>query len=331
MKKTKILLSVITPTLNNEKYIKFFLDSLKKQNRLSFKLEILIVDGGSTDKTRAIAKKYGCRVINNPYVLADPGVNLGIKKAKGDIFMILATDNILRDKNDLNRIVEVFNDKTIMAAFPKHMSIKSDSIYTKYINNFTDPFNHFVYGYSANGRTFKKIYKTIENNNTYDIYDYSTNKNRPLIAVAQGFTVRKGFTRNRNSSFDDVLPVIELVRKKKKIAFVHGVYLYHHTVRDFKHFTNKQMWATINAFQKKKYGIAHRRNYLSDFQKNRIKLWPFYSLTIFPPFIYAVFHLIKDRDKLWILHPFLCIISAYTSVIAIFVFILNRNADYKRK
>lgn len=327
----KILLSIITPTLNNEKQIKFFLESLKKQKKKRYKLEILIVDGGSFDKTTLIAKKYKCRIIDNPFVLADPGVNLGIKKANGELLMILATDNILRESDSLEKMVSVFDNKDITAAFPIQKSISTDSIYTKYINNFTDPFNHFIYGYSANGRTFNKVYDVIESNSVYDVYDYLSSKNRPLIAVAQGFTVRRGFTRNRRDSFDDVLPVIELVRKNKKIAFVHSVKLYHHTVRDLRHFMNKQMWATINALQKKKYGIAHRRSYLSADQKNKIKLWPFYALTVFPTIIYAFYHLIKDRDKLWILHPFLCIISAYTSLAGTIIFILNKNAEYKRK
>jgi glycosyltransferase involved in cell wall biosynthesis len=331
MAKQNILLSIITPTLNNQKHIKNFLDSIKKQNFPKAKLEIIISDGGSTDKTIEIAKKMGARIVKNPYVYADPGVNLGIKAAKGEILMVLACDNIYEDKDALEKIVKVFDNKNITAVFPIHSSSDNDSVFTKYINTFTDPFNHFVYGYAANGRTFKKIYKTIESNEIYETYDYSSNSNKPLIAVAQGFTVRSGFTKSRKSEFDDILPVMELVNKKSKIAFAYSVKLYHHTVRDLKHFTNKQMWATINALQRKKYGIAHRKNYLSKSQQKRIKIWPLYCLSILPPFIYALYHIIKDRELMWIFHPFLCIISGYTSVFATLIFLLNKNAHYQRK
>lgn len=331
MKSEKIILSIITPTLNNQKDIKHFIESIKRQNFPKNKMEIVISDGGSVDETIKIAKKMGARVIKNPYVFADPGVNLGIKNAKGEILMILACDNIYEDRDALSKMVDIFKNKNITAAFPAHHSSKKDSIFTKYINTFTDPFNHFVYGYSSNGRTFKKIYKTLESNDVFETYDYLSNKNKPMIAVAQGFTVRSGFTRSRKSEFDDVLPVIELVNKKNKIAFAYSVKLYHHTVRDFKHFANKQVWATINALQKKKYGIAHRMNYLSPSQKNRIKVWPLYSLTIVPPFVYGTFHLVKDREKMWIFHPFLCIISGYSSAFGALKFFLNKNAEYKRK
>ncbi len=325
------LLSIVTPTLNNEKDIGNFIDSIRWQNFPSSKLEIVISDGGSKDKTIEIAEKMGARVIKNPHVFADPGVSLGIKAAKGEILMVLACDNIFEDKEAFNKMVKVFDNENITAAFPVHSSSRSDSIFTKYVNTFTDPFNHFVYGYSANGRTFKKIYKTIESNEIYDLYDFGSRADKPLIAVAQGFSVRSGFTRSRKSKFDDVLPVIELIEKKEKIAFVHSVKLYHHTIRDLRHFINKQVWATINALQRKNYGIAHRINYLSNSQQLRFKLWPFYSLTIVSPFLRALYYLLKDKEPMWIFHPFLCIISAYASVFGAFTFFINKNAEFKRK
>lgn len=331
MKKNKILLSIITPTLNNEKQIKYFLDTIRKQYSSGFNLEIIIVDGGSKDRTIEIAKKYKTRLIKNPFVLADPGVDLGIKNAKGDLLMILAVDNIFNDKNSLDKMIKVFEDKEITAAFPIHFSSANDSIFTKYINTFTDPFNHFVYGYAANGRTFDRVYKTLNKNNNYSVFDLKSSKNKPLIAVAQGFTVRGGFTRSSNSKFDDVLPVVELINKRKKIAFVHSVKLYHHTVRDLSHFLNKQMWATINALQGKKYGIAHRIDYLSNAQKLRTRIWPFYALSFVFPLVRGVYGLLRDREPMWIFHPILCMISACTSLVAGFIYFFNRSYIHKRQ
>ena len=323
--------SIICPTLNNANNIHRFLKSIRSQSYLEEKIEIVISDGGSVDNTLAIARKYNCKIVRNPYVLADPGVNVGIKNASGDILIILAVDNILRDKFALEKYLKIFENKNIIAVFPEHVSSNQDSIYTKYINLFTDPFSHFVYGYAANARTFNRIYKIIESNELYDLYDFSSNKNVPLIAFAQGFAVRKGFRRNKKNSYDDVSPVIELINAGNNIAFAHSIKLYHHTVRDIRHFANKQVWATINALQKKNYGISHRVSYLSESQSNRIKFWPVYSLTLIPPFIYALYYLFKDRERMWIFHPFLCIISGYSSVYGTIKFLKNKNAKYKRK
>ena len=72
MKSEKIILSIITPTLNNQKDIKHFIESIKRQNFPKNKMEIVISDGGSVDETIKIAKKMGARVIKNPYVFAEP-------------------------------------------------------------------------------------------------------------------------------------------------------------------------------------------------------------------------------------------------------------------
>jgi glycosyltransferase involved in cell wall biosynthesis len=328
--KKQLSITIITPTLNSENEIERFLDSINNQEYPLKRIEILIVDGKSEDKTVRIAKKYKCRIIKNPYVLADPAVQLGIRSARGDIIVILAVDNILRDRSCLKRIAQVFEDKAIMAAFPLQCSDRTDTIYTKYMNTFTDPFNHCVYGYGANGRTFNRIYKAVESNPVYDIYDYTSNPDRPLIAAAQGFVFRKGFTKRKNDAFDDILPVMDLIHSGKKIAFIHSVKLYHHTTRNLRQFMKKQGWATVNAIQKKKYGIAHRVNRLSKGQQLRVKLWPIYAFSIIFPTIRSLYGLIEDRDPIWLLHPFLSFASALASISSIIVYLLNHNYSFNR-
>ena len=110
-KKNNILLSIITPTLNNEKDIENFLKSLRKQKFSKEKLEIIISDGGSTDKTLEIARKYKVRIINNPDIFPDPGVNRGIKVAEGELIMVLASDNIFKSNDALGKMTKVFEDK----------------------------------------------------------------------------------------------------------------------------------------------------------------------------------------------------------------------------
>lgn len=311
--KKNILLSIITPTLNNHKDLRNFLTSIKKQNFPKSQLEVIIADGGSTDDTLLIAKEFGVKILHNKDKFADAGVNLGMKHAVGEIYMVLAADNIYKSSNALQKIVDVFKDPNIVGAFPRHAYMKTDTIYTKYINTFTDPANHFVYGYACNPRTFERVYTVLKKTQDYTIYDYTSSKIIPLIAFAQGFTVRSSFKRNKVNSFDDIAPVMEIIKSRKKIAYMHSVDLYHHTVSGFYNFVNKQAWKTRNYLYKKNFGISHRIKLLSEQQTKRIYYWPYYSLTIIPPFLFALYHLVKDREKMWILHPFMCIISGYSS------------------
>jgi glycosyltransferase involved in cell wall biosynthesis len=116
-KEAKPLISVIIPTLNEEKYIGKTLQSLKSQ---TFKYyEIIVVDGGSKDKTIEIAKKYGARVLvtkdpRNPSQPRD--MNFGAENSKGEILVFTDADTI-RHANYLEIIRREFEDKDTVLIF----------------------------------------------------------------------------------------------------------------------------------------------------------------------------------------------------------------------
>ena len=78
--------SVILPTLNERRYIRDCLDSLIAQDYQSV-VEILVVDGGSTDGTRTIVGSQGhpVRLLDNPRITAAAGMNVGLRQARGDV------------------------------------------------------------------------------------------------------------------------------------------------------------------------------------------------------------------------------------------------------
>lgn len=82
--------SIIIPTFNEEKNIKACIESARKLNPL----EIIVVDGGSTDMTKEIAKDMNARVVQSP---KGRGIqmNRGASLAKGDIFLFLHADSRL--------------------------------------------------------------------------------------------------------------------------------------------------------------------------------------------------------------------------------------------
>ena len=54
--------SIIIASYNSERTLGFTLKSIRRQSIDQNELEILVIDGGSTDSTRKIAAKYGADV-----------------------------------------------------------------------------------------------------------------------------------------------------------------------------------------------------------------------------------------------------------------------------
>src|SRR5579859_2783658 len=79
-------LSVAIITLNEEKNLGRTLDSVKWAD------EIVVVDSGSTDRTREIAEKYGVRSIVEPWRGFAAQKNFAIEQCKGDWVLSLDAD-----------------------------------------------------------------------------------------------------------------------------------------------------------------------------------------------------------------------------------------------
>ena len=93
-------LSVIIPCLNEAAKLPGLLDDLNRQRRLH--LEILVADGGSTDKSLDIARQHGARIIQSE---AGRGrqMNAAARQARADWLLFLHADSRLTSLRQLAR------------------------------------------------------------------------------------------------------------------------------------------------------------------------------------------------------------------------------------
>lgn len=101
----KPLFSVIIPTLNEEARIWRLLQSLERQSSKDF--EIVVVDGGSADKTVEIAEKFSATVFVKKGCKEFPSRNKGAKLSKGKILLFLSADVVL-SLDALNHLAKEF-------------------------------------------------------------------------------------------------------------------------------------------------------------------------------------------------------------------------------
>lgn len=85
-------ISIIIPCRNEEKYIDSLLASLIAQDYTQGNIEILFIDGMSTDNTRDMIGGYArnypfLKLIDNPRKIVPVAMNIGIQRSRGDIII----------------------------------------------------------------------------------------------------------------------------------------------------------------------------------------------------------------------------------------------------
>ncbi|MEM3587211.1 MAG: glycosyltransferase [Candidatus Jordarchaeaceae archaeon] len=90
-----VKISVIIPTLNEERYLPHCLKSVLNQTVPRDTYEIIVVDSHSFDRTPKIAKKYADRLLKVPREGAGAARNAGAKIAKGDFLLFLDADTLI--------------------------------------------------------------------------------------------------------------------------------------------------------------------------------------------------------------------------------------------
>jgi succinoglycan biosynthesis protein ExoA len=87
------LITVVICTLNEERYIGNVIDDVLAQQGLDADVEILVLDGGSTDRTKSVVRSYAgthaVRLIHNPRKHQVFAYNIALREARGDIFCIV--------------------------------------------------------------------------------------------------------------------------------------------------------------------------------------------------------------------------------------------------
>lgn len=114
----KPVVTIITVCFNSEEYIEETILSVLGQTYSN--IEYIIVDGKSTDGTLSIIQKYE-ESISKLISESDEGIydamNKGIANSTGEIIYFLNSGDHLHDKNTIERVVNRFSDRSVVAVY----------------------------------------------------------------------------------------------------------------------------------------------------------------------------------------------------------------------
>lgn len=147
-----MLISVIIPTFNEEKFLPELIINLqefkqKAEQIIGIKIEQILVDDGSTDKTKNVISKFEGRYIYQKNRGKGNAVRTGVSVAKGDYVVVLDADleysplDILKFidlVNSKNKDLVVYGSRYRTNSFPyvKLLPFMNQSIINLYFSHF---------------------------------------------------------------------------------------------------------------------------------------------------------------------------------------------------
>lgn len=269
-------LSLIIPVKNvDDRKLKELLKSIEVQNFPKEQLEILIITEGTSESAKAI----------------------GIRRAKGEVIGILASDNEIIDKGFLTNMVDLTEREG--CAYPgAYFYSEDDDALNRYFSLIggNDPLAYYMH---KNDRCphVTSLYKKP------DIPAYGDNGFFYLRSYIEN-TDLNNFYHADNANEIGIEPYACMSQ------------IWHKTGGNiFSFFAKRYRYGIQHAFNK------NRRWHLVDFRKPK-DIWRLIwfilaSLTIIEPLILSARGYLKIKDKAWFLHPVVCVMTVMTYTVLV--------------
>ena len=274
-------------------------------------MEIILADGGSTDRTKEIISSYQTnhpkliKLIHNPKKVSigkGNGMDMATRLAKGEIIILLDQDNILVQKNWISRAVEMLeNNPKITAVQSRLFSSKNSSLTDKYLNSLG------IEDYSLNAQITLNPEKFFYDRKD-DCFIYQINKKRFFYAGDNGFIIRRKEFLETGGYTQDIENFYRMANSGKNyfIAVPKNLVLHHKTSTTFKHMLAKRVFYVRHYLMK---NYENRDFYWFDLKKNtlsqnaRFLRATFYNLLIIPNLVSSFKIALKRREGFWFIHP----------------------------
>lgn len=303
-------ISILIPTLNAARVLEKCLASIIGQNYPAGKIEIIVADGGSTDQTRKIAKKYNAKIYKNPLKTGEAGKAVALQKARGELVALIDSDNILPIKNWLKKMIEPFANPEILGSEPWEFTYrKNDSLINRYcaLIGANDPYCYFVGNYDKKSVLSDKwTALNMEQKDEGRYLKVKIGKGALPTIGANGIIWRREVLKKAIDKsqylFDTDIPYL-IARKKPfwfakvKVGIVHN---YCHSIGDFYRKQKRRAKDFFYLESRKERGETYQRQLTK-------QLYFIFSVVLALPLIFqAIKGYTKKPDKAWFFHPIAC-------------------------
>jgi glycosyltransferase involved in cell wall biosynthesis len=302
-------------SLNDEKILDDCLYSIRKQDYRQDLIKIILVDGGSTDNTVNIARKYDAEVIIRPDLKDFPNIRGGmaLTAAKSDFILFMSADNRLQENDVLSAMVRASSHQEIVACetlrYGFHQTDPALSRYFALIGG-ADPIAVGL-GKADRGpydRDGWHGYGEVMDCGFY--YEVSFQKDVTKIPTlgANGFLIKRSFL-DRTTLAQNCLHIdmcVELILQgHNKFAFLKNAHVIHFLDLKLLSFLKRRLlYANMyhSDHTKRIYFVFHKSEFL------KLIIISLCNLTMVIPLLRAISGYLHKKDIAWFLHPIVCFV-----------------------
>lgn len=294
---------------NEEERISRLLKSIAAQTYPRELIEVLVIDGESTDRTVEICREFGCTVVSNPARESDIGRRIGCEFASGDLHIYMDADMEWARRDCLERLVDPFlANNDLVGSFPRFVVDPTDPPLNRCLSYHPlqqDPLMRFL-----STQIDKTVYADL---GRYSLCRFERGQ-APVLGVVLFRTkllheLLGGWGPTwRWSDVDFVVECAE--RELAPFAYVPDAGIYHRSFVGPRVYLRKKQrdvrWsylATLGARRASYLSWTNRRDLL------RLIGWIVYVNTLLPPLAVAAARSLRHRDAALLYEAFMAIIG----------------------
>ena len=287
--------SIIIPTLNAEAILENCLAAIARQDYPREKIELILADAHSKDRTRAIGKKFGAIILDDNGKNMEEGKRLALRHATGEYIVFIDADNEITHADYLGFAVQA------LVANPQALGVEGYYLPSSKMSSFcayvtarlhiSDP---VCWVMSANPRLVARdgdVERWILPPGTFSY---------PL--GANGFVYRRADLQSvqANEKFQDTHVAMFLMKNgQREWLRLRGRGVHHYYVQTLWGFVQKRRRATVHFLRVQEEMPV---NWMKE--KPLVPLWlaAVYCVTFFGPLFHTLRGIMRDGDARWLWH-----------------------------